>query len=69
MPEGAERRLVAFQKFLSKLEGEKRKIPILGIESEEPDPPRGLGKSHQAPLLMSRLLNILENLLQSNYYW
>lgn len=50
VPEGAEGHLVAFQKFISTLEGEKRNIPILGIESEETDPPRGLGKPHQAPL-------------------
>lgn len=69
MPEGAERHLVAFWKFLRRLEGDTRKTSILGIEFEEPDPPQGLGKPHQAPLFMSRLLNILENLLQSGYYF
>lgn len=52
--------------FFGRLEGERRKIPISGMESEEPDPRRGLGKPHGAPLFMPNFLNTLINLLQSS---
>lgn len=43
VPEGAERHLVALQKFLSRFQGERRKKSISGIESE---PPGGPEKPH-----------------------
>lgn len=63
MPDGAGRCLVALQKFPSRLQGERRKKFTLGIES---DPPGGLEKPHPTLLFLPSLLNILENLLQSN---
>lgn len=54
-----------YTEFFGRLEGERRKIPISGMESEEPDPLGGLGKPHGAPLFMSRFLNTSANLLLS----
>lgn len=45
-----------YTELFGRLEGERRKIPLSGIESEEPDP----------PLFMSSFLNTLANLLQSS---
>lgn len=49
---------IKYTKFFWRLAWLRRKIPISGIESGEPDPLGGLGKPHGAPVSMSRFLNL-----------